>query len=222
MLEKIHYIYGLCDPDSGDLKYIGKSIEPQQRLWRHYQECKPERHKRAQWINRILADDKRPLLKILDQADEENINDLEIFYISYMRSLGCKLVNMTDGGDGVTMTTEIRAKISEANKNRPYKKRGPMAQETKDRIGRANRGRPQHPNASQLGNSWSPERRELLTQKRTARRKPIRLTNIETGQQLEFQTHREAANSLGLDRGNMTKVLKGKYAQTRGWKVEYV
>lgn len=51
-------------------------------------------------------------------------SDFEIRYIRVSRRLGIRLVNSTNGGDGVTMTPEIRGKIGDKNRGKPNSMKG--------------------------------------------------------------------------------------------------
>lgn len=42
----------------------------------------------------------KPIIKVIDEGDSENINELEIKWIKYYRDNGIELLNETDGGDG--------------------------------------------------------------------------------------------------------------------------
>lgn len=46
------------------------------------------------------------------EDDVQDLNEAECFYISYLSSLGATLYNMTPGGDGVSYSPVIAAKIS--------------------------------------------------------------------------------------------------------------
>lgn len=55
-------------------------------------------------------------VKILDIVDTENANDAEISYIKQYKSCNKEYgYNLTEGGEGITMTPEIRKKIGLAN-----------------------------------------------------------------------------------------------------------
>lgn len=53
-------------------------------------------------------------------------------------------------------------------------------------------------------------------------RKPVRATNIKTGEIIDFVGQSEAARELGLEQSNVWKVLNGERAHTGGWFFEYL
>lgn len=97
------YIYGLVDPNDGQLKYVGKTIDPKTRLDIHLRRAKKNRAKT--WFRQLLKAKKKPQLYIIDQVEytEETTHlwkDLERFYIQYMKFVGCPLINKHPGGSG--------------------------------------------------------------------------------------------------------------------------
>ncbi len=113
----IGYIYTLSD--SSGIKYIGKTKKRLEcRLKEHiYYSTKSTKDKshKSNWINKLYKTGKIDELKITSihgVYDLKEMSDLEIKYIKEYRENGCKLTNLTDGGDGITMTDEIRKKIS--------------------------------------------------------------------------------------------------------------
>ena len=109
--------------------------------------------------------------KILHFAEtEEELNDLEIFYI---KDLDAKNngYNLTDGGDGTIgykMSNESKQKIRESLKGKPShkkgKKCGPMSEETKKKMSESHRGK-------QMSEEHKQKIRESLTGKKYTKRK---------------------------------------------------
>ena len=108
-------IYGLIDPDTNEIRYIGKAIDLKTRIRNHY---KPSRlisktHKNN-WINLLIKEGKRPLVTVLElDLDEEQLNEFEIKWISNYKKIGCKLTNGTDGGDGGKISQEALEKMKQ-------------------------------------------------------------------------------------------------------------
>lgn len=100
------YIYGLVDPSTHQLRYVGKSVlSPARRLsvhkWRAVREGK-KRHSMA-WIASLLAAGCEPEAFTIEVVPEnEDWVEREQFWIAYFRSLGCNLCNHTIGGEGQT------------------------------------------------------------------------------------------------------------------------
>jgi hypothetical protein len=114
-------IYGLLDPRTDELRYVGKSASGMVRPKAH---CFPSqlRHhnRRVAWIKSLLAADVKPEIAVLEEVENaESLPELEKLAIQHYRSMGFDLVNGTDGGEGTLgrkLSAEARAKISAARK----------------------------------------------------------------------------------------------------------
>jgi hypothetical protein len=98
-----YFIYTLKDPKTNLIRYVGKTKNLEDRYSRHLQPCYLEKYDKntykSNWIKKILKDDEKPIMEILDVGDINNINDLEIYWIEQLRQWGFKLVNLSDGGE---------------------------------------------------------------------------------------------------------------------------
>lgn len=105
-------IYALCEPDTGEVRYIGKAINPQLRLQRHLApHALARRSHKNSWLKNLLARGQSPMLCILQEAPLEEAYELEKWWIAVYRPNG-RLTNATDGGEGVTNPpAEVRARI---------------------------------------------------------------------------------------------------------------
>ena len=130
-------IYGLSDPNSNEVRYVGKAVDLYTRIRNHY---KPSRLKfkthKNNWLNNMLINNKFANVIILEICEsEKELNECEIKWIKYYRELGYDLTNATDGGDGgkmspesiekmrmtkigVKLSNDHKLKISEGNKGR--------------------------------------------------------------------------------------------------------
>ena len=112
-------IYGLCDPVTHELRYVGKTIaKPKDRLSGHIASAKREKNHRAAWINAVVATGSKPEMVIFDQVVGDGCA-AEITMIGIAKALGCRLVNATRGGEGTLgriVSAETRAKVSRALK----------------------------------------------------------------------------------------------------------
>ncbi len=132
------YIYALCDPETGEIRYVGKTVNLQSRLYGHV--CQKNRANHiACWIKSIRRRGMMPKMEELERIENSNDEDwqeVERFWIAYLRFLGCRLCNRDSGGEygkkrsliTVEIITqslrkpEVRAKISAGNRG---KKRTP-------------------------------------------------------------------------------------------------
>jgi hypothetical protein len=96
-------VYGLVDPRDGQLRYVGKSCSGKRRARQH---ANPSRSIRdftykGNWVNGLVAAGLRPEVEVLEfVGDAQSLDEAERFWIAYYRGLGCRLTNLTDGGDG--------------------------------------------------------------------------------------------------------------------------
>lgn len=100
-------------------------------------------------------------LSIIEEIDNTELNDREIFWISEIRPE----YNLTPGGDGLPLgykhSAEARLKMSIAQRGRPHvivNKRGPMTSEQKEKI-----------RQSLLGHTVSTETRQKLSDAHTGK-----------------------------------------------------
>lgn len=95
------YIYILRDP-SGGVRYVGKADDPKRRLREHLSPKSREANPyKARWLAQLQAADLLPELEVVEEVGIENWEERERWWIAHYRSLGARLVNCTDGGDGV-------------------------------------------------------------------------------------------------------------------------
>lgn len=133
------YIYGLLDPRTKELRYIGKTTTTlRDRLNKHMTEArsKSKNYHKLFWIRALIEEQLRPeIIEIEEVLDIGVLDDRERYWIAYYRSMGANLVNLTEGGDGAKeVTKETRAKLSAASKGKP------KTPEHRAKIGAARRG----------------------------------------------------------------------------------
>jgi hypothetical protein len=89
-------IYALKDPDTGQIRYIGRSKNIQARYQNHIFRCKFTNFPSSVWIAGLLKEKKKPVLELL----EEHANPVEIEeqWISWGKSQGFELLNVGCGG----------------------------------------------------------------------------------------------------------------------------
>jgi hypothetical protein len=113
-------IYGLVDPFTGFLRYVGKTTKlARVRLRAHINDR--YRCRRTAWIKSVRNRGGVPVWIELETVKSEDANDAEISMIAFVRSCGAELVNGTDGGDGMcNPTPEVRMKMSESRRKQPF------------------------------------------------------------------------------------------------------
>lgn len=90
------FIYALCEPDTGEFKYVGQTISLENRMQGHITGCLDGylgKSKKAQWVKSLLEQDKLPELFVLEEVAWELADDREKYWIDKMRSHGYDLTN---------------------------------------------------------------------------------------------------------------------------------
>jgi group I intron endonuclease len=110
------FIYALCDPRTDDVRYVGKSNDPEKRLRDHLQ-CRSTNVHKDRWLSKLKSQGQKPLLRVLEECDRSDWKDCERFWIATLLESGAALLNLTDGGDGIegySHSLETKAKMSES------------------------------------------------------------------------------------------------------------
>ncbi len=94
-------IYGLVDPSSGEIRYVGQTMRRiEERVSQHLAAAKAGKLAySARWIRKLLARGLEPEVLILEEAAPGNeLDDAEIRWILRGKERGWKLTNLTSGG----------------------------------------------------------------------------------------------------------------------------
>ncbi|NPD22036.1 NUMOD3 domain-containing DNA-binding protein [Corallococcus exiguus] len=173
-----YIVYGLTDPRTGEVRYIGKSARGLHRPRDHRRAArlKHERTHKSNWIRSLLALGMSYGIVILEEVDRpEDLASRERFWISHARAIGWRLTNMTDGGEGaLNPPQEVRAARGAALRGRKHTlasrqlmsiaQRGrKLSDEARQRISLVQQGKKQRPEsvlkraAAIRGRKQSPE-----------------------------------------------------------------
>lgn len=114
------WIYGLKDPQTGEIRYVGKALTPEIRRLSHIRNAKKwDKSHKGNWIKSLLKKGMAPSLVLLRETDDSKWQQDEMELIAFGRANGWPLTNMTSGGDGFHgMSDDIKAKISAAHKGK--------------------------------------------------------------------------------------------------------
>lgn len=108
-------IYGLYDPNTHELRYIGKANDSKKRLASHIRDARRRDYPVYRWINKLLSNSRLPYIKVLLVTDSERWREEEKRIIKENRELGSKLLNVAEGGDAPYCSTETRAANGKKN-----------------------------------------------------------------------------------------------------------
>jgi hypothetical protein len=106
-------IYGLIDPDTMELRYVGQTQMPwPKRLACHIRAAKKGQTYVHNWINSCVT---APLLITLER-DPMDLDEAERRWIKEMLAQGARLINISSGGAGITAAVRISQRIAHLGK----------------------------------------------------------------------------------------------------------
>lgn len=104
--DKPTFIYGLIDPRTQEIRYVGKSVlSPARRLAVHLWRAKTAPHKRHSmaWLLSLHREGVAAIVETLEEVPPNgDWVEAEQFWISSLRLAGARLCNHTAGGEGQT------------------------------------------------------------------------------------------------------------------------
>lgn len=203
-----YYIYLHLDPITDEVKYVGKGHGRRAYSFSH----RKGYHKN--WIAKLAKSNLKPKVEIFqDLLSEIEALDQEKYWIEYFRSVGDKLTNLTDGGEGVSgykFPDELKKKLNalktwpkEATAKAAELARGkPRSEEVKKKISESHKGL-----------KLSDYHKQQL---RLAKARPIKC--IETGE--VYSSVREASEKLNIPMYSINGMLRGEIKKTHGLRFE--
>jgi len=126
-LNMTYYLYGLYSSERPEIiRYIGYTSSPKQRLSDHIKDINRTRVKtfKKNWISKVLKNGHE--VKMIVLFETQDIFEAKALEIKEIRERS-NLVNGTSGGDGVTITPEVREKMRKW-------KRKPFSEETIEKM----------------------------------------------------------------------------------------
>jgi group I intron endonuclease len=247
-ISKIVFIYALKSPIDNSVKYIGKTINPTYRLWRHIYSSQKPKTKKECWIKSLLNLGLLPLFEIIEQCNGDNEADVrECFWIKYYRDSGVNLKNLTSGGDGgYSLTDEAKQKISESLKGNT------ISQETRDKLSVSVRlawsdpeliERQREKYKGKKQEQWAVDKRlaairakgKRVVSEETRRKMSEAQTGIPRGKKhvsviqislhneiiKVWESHHDAAESVSADPKNILKCCRGKIHTSKNFKWKF-
>ncbi len=91
-------IYGLCDPDTGEVRYVGKANRMEQRLQTHCYDAFSRDTPVARWVRGLLAQGRKPSIRELERTTLQGWPSAERRMIVSYQELGANLLNVAKGG----------------------------------------------------------------------------------------------------------------------------
>ena len=203
-MEPLYIVYGLIDPNTKKLRYIGKSTRGLERPRQHFWPSNVKQRRYVyNWIRGLLAVGLKPEIITLEvHSVPDTLYDAEQRLIAFFRALGAPLTNLSDGGPGWSgpKSEAVRLKISKALKGRHI---GPPSAEHRRRLRESN-----------LGKKRSEETRLNMAISKGGR--PFVDQN-----EMVYHTIQGAARTLGLRATDICRVLKGRRKSVGGYRFSY-
>ncbi len=117
------FVYGLIDPRTNEVRYIGKTLKGMSRPRSHGKASVLQTVKthRTNWIKGLVAEGLTFGIVVLEFCTRENVAQRERDWIAWGRHLGWRLTNHTDGGDGVPglrLSDEHKKQIGERHRGK--------------------------------------------------------------------------------------------------------
>ena len=233
------YIYGLIDPRDNQIRYVGWTIDLENRYKKHLSpSCLKSKNHKNHWIKHLLSIDIKPEMVLLEIIEVEEIVKKEKEWISFFGREN--LTNDTDGGEGSLgyhPTEETLKKMSESNKGKPASFKGHHhTEESKRKLSEAHKGiirkekRPPISEETRLKMSESKKRRiftdkdrENLEKARERNRekhsKPKEIIEKVIKMLNDGYPDKEISRILSINNVIVSKVRKGFYFNIYGIKV---
>lgn len=125
----IHYIYTLSDPNTNEVRYVGKTINIKRRYKQHLYDKRQTSHKHS-WITSLKKIGLKPIMIIIEECNNDNWEEREIYWISKYNNLTNNKLGGNGGDDYKrTIPQESIDKIRQANLGKI------LSKEHKEKIG---------------------------------------------------------------------------------------
>jgi hypothetical protein len=200
-----HFIYGLTDPRTEEVRYIGKTSVGMRRPRRHVHKASRGSsltHKEA-WIKGLMDEGLTFGVLVLRVSTPGSLSADERELIEDFRKTGARLTNLTDGGEGISghrHSLESRARMSRAGLGR---KKSP---DHVEKIAASHRGR---------------KRPASVGRKISAAKCGKGTRSIISSDGTVYPSIKEAASALGVRPPNISAVLSGSRPSLRGLTFRY-
>jgi len=139
----MNYIYTLSDPETNEVRYVGKTQNIKERYNKHLRMSKSKKNSNTYLYSWIKSLKSNPKIEVLDEVGN-NWQFWEQYWICQFKTWGFNLTNLTIGGEGgkdffTEKTIEKLRELNTGEKNPHYGKK--HSKETIEKIKSANIGR---------------------------------------------------------------------------------
>lgn len=92
-------IYTLSDPDTLQIRYVGKTKNSLTKRYNQHLYTKQSKAKVTKWIKKLKNNNKKPIIELLDRCSFLDWVNVERYWINQIKVWGFDLLNITEGGD---------------------------------------------------------------------------------------------------------------------------
>lgn len=216
------YIYGLIDPTTNQIRYVGQSNDPWKRFARHISpSAESEGNYKSRWIAKLMKNGLMPRLTIVDRIPKELVNERERDFISLMKFLGFDLTNLTKGGQD---TGSVLIPVKRIDLKTGQEKIYPSIKSTEvdgfipTSVVSVCKGK----NLTHGGYLWkymssgkNTKRSRIIHKRRVLR--PVIGIDLKTGQEVQFSSAYEAQKLGYCDRRIIRNICDGYRKTNHGW-----
>lgn len=212
-------IYSLNDPDTLEIKYIGKTVQKlEKRLSGHITKAKYNRTTHCScWIYSLLLKNKRPIIQLIEECLEDVWVEREQYWIRYYKELICNhSIGGENGSLGYTCTVEHKNKISKSLIGRKRSieeciaisngsKGKILSDTTKEKLRNINIGKIQ----------------SLETKLKKSKYPILQINPVNNEVVAEYPTMGIAQQVTGFLKGNISSAINGRLKTYKGFKWKY-
>jgi hypothetical protein len=227
------FIYVLRCPISWDVRYVGKAMDPADRLRRHMAASSRAKYHAGYWLESLKRLGLKPLLEIVDVGMGNGHGAAERAWIAEYRSRGANLTNTSTGGEGRSgpHSEEAKANIRASKQNVSDETRARISAgksdpsaEVRSRMSEAQRGkRASADTRAKMAAVKTGKRHSLETRAKMSERSSARSESISEMMRKRMSTpegRRTAASNTGKKfseetRKRMSDSAKSRWASRR-------
>jgi hypothetical protein len=106
-MESKFLVYVLFDPDTREARYVGKTVQGPARFQNHLSTSRlrvargvTTKIHSQRWVDSLIRKGAMPGYAVLEYCAKSEVSDVERAWVLYFKMIGCRLTNMTAGGDG--------------------------------------------------------------------------------------------------------------------------
>ena len=114
-VDEMVYIYTLTDPNTNEVRYVGGSRDVAHRYNNHLFDSTSNKNK-VEWINELKSQNKKPILRIIEQATKSTWIEREKYWIANYNNLLNMTNNPDDNTDGDIVKNNESGDIVKKNK----------------------------------------------------------------------------------------------------------